>query len=132
VLLQPTALKDAKTAGQMFHATGGRHTNCDEFFQARTLSQREARVKELEARKKTLQGNQLLENAVMILLQQKGSLVEQNASTFRVDDLKLLLKWKKVKPASSRKDDLFKAYWDNPPLFLRHCGRLRRKPSYWS
>jgi len=30
-----TAIRNAKASGQLFHATGGRHLNSDDFFQAR-------------------------------------------------------------------------------------------------
>jgi hypothetical protein len=109
------AIKDAKTAGAMFFTTGGRHLNSDEFFKARALADRETRIKELEVKKKSLNDALLLEDAVMKLLQEKGSLVPQNASRFTVAEVKLLLKWKKAKPTSSKKADLVLAYYSNPP-----------------
>jgi hypothetical protein len=109
------AIKDAKTAGQMFFATGGQHLNSDEFFKARALAERESRIKQLEQKKKTLNAALLLEDAVMTLLQEKGSLVPDNASNFTVADIKLLLKWKKAKPTSFKKADLLSAYYTNPP-----------------
>jgi hypothetical protein len=109
------AIRNAKTAGQMFFATGGRHLNSDEFFQARALVERDARIKELELTRKTLNAALLLENDVMLLLQTKGSLVPSNASNFSVAEIKLLIKWKKVKPASAKKIDLLAAYYQNPP-----------------
>jgi hypothetical protein len=109
------AIQDAKTSGQLFFATGGQHLNSNEFFQARAMTEREAKTKELEAKKKALQAGLLLENTVMVLLQTKGNLVSQNASEFTVPEIKMLLKWKKVKPASARKVDLLAAYYNNPP-----------------
>jgi hypothetical protein len=109
------AIKDAKTAGQMFYATGGRHLNCNEFFQARELSARETKIKLLEGKKKRLMSALLVENAVMELLQEKGSLCPQSVTKFTVPEIKLLLKWKKVKPKSSKKADLAAAYYSNPP-----------------
>ncbi len=41
------AIKEAKTAGQLFFATGGRHINTDEFFKAKELK----RCKDLIAKK---------------------------------------------------------------------------------
>jgi hypothetical protein len=58
----------------------------------------------------------LLENAVMVLLQEKGSLVPENASRFTATEVKMLLKWKKAKPTSFKKADLVAAYYSNPPL----------------
>jgi hypothetical protein len=55
------AIKAAKTAEQMFHATGGRHLNSDEFFKARALTEREASTKELLTRKKKLVASIALE-----------------------------------------------------------------------
>jgi hypothetical protein len=61
----------AKTAGQMFHATGGRHLNLDEFFKARALSEREARTKELSALKTKCNAAVELEGAVVTALLQR-------------------------------------------------------------
>jgi hypothetical protein len=62
------AIKKAKGAGQMFFATGGRHLNSNEFFEAKALTEREARTKELEARKRLLTDGQGLEQDVNALL----------------------------------------------------------------
>jgi hypothetical protein len=47
------AIKAAKTAGQLFHATGGNHLNSDDFFRAKALAERDQAIKEMEQRKKT-------------------------------------------------------------------------------
>lgn len=109
------AIKKSKTSGQMFFATGGRHTNSDEFFKARTLADRETRTKVLEARKKLLVAALELEVKVTDLLGMKGNPTEENASTFKVAELKTLLKWKKAKPISSKKADLITAFRMSPP-----------------
>jgi hypothetical protein len=108
-------IKNAKTAGQLFFATGGQHLNSNDFFRARTLADREAKVKLLEAKKKSLTAALDVENSVMQLLQLKGSLCPQNAMAFTVFQIKLLVKWKKAKPASSKKEDLLAAYYSLPP-----------------
>ena len=88
----------------------------DEFFKAKALAEHVALIEGLEAKKKTLNAALLLDNAVMEWLQSKGNLVPpQNAATFTVAEVKLLLKWKKIKPASSKKVDLVAAYYTNPP-----------------
>jgi hypothetical protein len=108
------AIKAAKTAGQMFHATGGRHLNSDEFFKARALSEREASIKALLTRKKKLVASISLELQVTALLNEKGNPSEENARPYTVPELKLLLKWKKIKPTSSKKTDLIHAFANHP------------------
>ena len=98
----------------MFYATGGRHLNSNEFFKARALAERDQRIKELEQRKKALQAVENLDNAATALLQAKGNLTDETAKNFTVADIKLLLKWKKVKPTSSKKIDLLTAYYNHP------------------
>jgi hypothetical protein len=109
------AIKKAKTAGQMFFATGGRHTNSNEFFQARALADREARSKELETRKKLLSSGLSLENDVTALLTEKGNPTQENARDFTVPEVKKLVKWKNIKPTSNKKADLIEAFENNPP-----------------
>jgi hypothetical protein len=113
--LRVAAVKNAKTAGQLFHATGGHHLNSNDFFKANALKVRDTRCKELETKKKTLNALLLMENKVMELLERKGSLVPQNASKYMVPEIKLLLKWKKAKPVSSKKPDLLASYYNSPP-----------------
>jgi hypothetical protein len=108
------AIKAAKTAGQLFHATGGRHLNSDDFFRARALAERDCAIKEVEQRKKALLKAVELENNARHLLTRKGNLVPENERNFNVADLKLLLKWKKVKASSFKKADLVMAYYNNP------------------
>ena len=47
-----TAIKTAKTAGQMFFATGGRHLNSDEFFQAQESKNRDTKIQQMEKAKR--------------------------------------------------------------------------------
>jgi hypothetical protein len=108
-------LVDAKTAGQMFLATGGRHLNSDEFFKANALRQRSDKIAAMEKKKKSSAKRLVIENKVMALLESKGSLVPQNASHFTVENLKLLIKWKRVLlPASAKKAELLAAYFAHP------------------
>ena len=91
------AIKNAKTAGQLFYATGGRHLNSDEFFKARAIAEREAKLKKLKDDKKLRVAAAEIQDQVMQLLQQKGNLLPENEQNFTVSDLKLLVvKWKKA------------------------------------
>jgi hypothetical protein len=108
------AIQKSKTAGQMYFATGGRHTNCNEFFKARELTIREVSLKALTTRKKALALDRDIEAAVVLLLNEKGNPTEETAKNFTVGELKLLLKWKKVKPISNKKADLVTAFMTNP------------------
>ena len=68
------AIKKAKTAGQMFYATGGSHVNSDSFFRARALASRSHEIKELEE-KKTQRGKYCKEQrAAVMMLKSKGDL----------------------------------------------------------
>lgn len=52
------ALKSARTAGQVFCATGGPHLNTNEFFRARELARRDDEIKAKEKQKEA--GTKLL------------------------------------------------------------------------
>jgi hypothetical protein len=108
------AIKAAKTAGQLFFATGGNHLNSDDFFRARALAARDEEIKTLLKRKKASTQAMQLELSVNDLLTTKGNLVPENERHFTVAELKMLLKWKKVKPTSSKKADLLTAYYNHP------------------
>jgi hypothetical protein len=108
------AIKAAKTAGQLYYATGGRHLNCDEFFKANGLQKRDVALKTMETRKKNLEKAAALEDTVQIILATKGNVVPENEKNFTVPELKSLLKWKNVQPASNKKADLIAAYYNNP------------------
>jgi hypothetical protein len=99
----------------MVFATGGQPLNSDDFFKATAPKARDVSLKEMLAKKKSLQEGLLLENTVMELLQTKGSLCAQNASHFTVTEIKLILKWKNVKSTSAKKADLLAAYYNTPP-----------------
>lgn len=69
------ALKEVKTAGQMFFATGGEHLNSDDFFQANELSRRDAKLKELTKKKAASEaGNDIVRMLSWFCLMQRGSL----------------------------------------------------------
>jgi hypothetical protein len=108
------AIREAKTAGQMFYATGGRHINSDEFFKARELKMREPQIKAMEDLKQKKIAYCDTQVAAVRLIKQKGELTWDREKLFTVKDIDTLLKWKKVKPNSKRKKDLIEAYCDAP------------------
>jgi len=48
------AIVGTKGSGVIFHATGGKHLNSDDYFKSRALIRRRIRIKELETKKKRL------------------------------------------------------------------------------
>lgn len=108
------AIKRAKTAGQMFFATGGQHLNSDEFFRATELKERAAAIKAMEEKK--LHRKVLLQQQknVVALIKKKGELTSSNFKDFVVKEVTLLLKWKGAVALSTRKADIVNAYVNNP------------------
>jgi hypothetical protein len=108
------AIKEAKTAGQLFYATGGRHINSDEFYKARELKKREPQIKAME----DLKHQKILyckkQFTACQLIKQKVELTWDREKLFTVKDIETLLKWKKVKPSSKWKKDLVEAYCAAP------------------
>jgi DNA-binding transcriptional MerR regulator len=104
------AIKQAKTAGQLFHATGGRHLNSDEFFKARELKRREEEVAKMEEAKKNRGKYCTDQRDAVLMLRRKGELTYMTEKEFTLAEIKTLLKWKKVKAVSSKKRDMVDAY----------------------
>jgi hypothetical protein len=104
------AIRKASTAGQMFFATGGRHINANEFFQANTLKSREADIKALEDKKADRKAYCAIQQEALKLIRKKGDLTWNNHGSFNVKELKMLLKWKKVEHRKTRKEDLVELY----------------------
>ena len=108
------AIKKAKTAGQLFYATGGRHINSVEFFKAKELQARDTKLK-LMIDEKTKHLEKLkAQNDAVKLIRNKGDLTYENEKQFTVAEIKILLKWKKTKPLSTKKKDLIDAYIKAP------------------
>ena len=109
------AIKEAKTAGQMFFATGGRHLNSNKLFQAQAMRKREAQIVLLEATKKErLEALEAAESAD-VLLQAKGlDLTPETFTEFTVPEIKILLKWTNAKAAGPNKPELVDAYYNAP------------------
>lgn len=106
------AIKTAKSAGQMFYATGGRHLNSDEFFQAQELKRRELEIAEIEKVRKNRRTYAQKHLAAIKLIKEKGELTSQTEKKFTIPEVNLLLKWKKVKPPpGTRKNQLVDLYF---------------------
>ena len=103
-------IKLAKTAGQMFYATGGKHMNTNEFFKAKKLLSNDALVKALEAKKKARAKTIIEQKEAVMMIRQKGDLTSINHKDFTLTEVKALLKWKKVKSKSTKKKDLVEEY----------------------
>jgi hypothetical protein len=112
------AIKTAKTAGQMFFATGGQHLNSDEFFQATELRNRQKVIDAMEAKKDLRQKMIKEQKEAVKIIREKGELTSKTFRMFVVPEIKILLKWKGAKPESSRKADIVKAYIEakKPPI----------------
>ena len=97
----------AKSSGQLFHATGGRHIYSDAFFIGKEREVREARMKAMVADKKFQLENVALETVALKVL------ADQHGESIRIKDLKVLIKWKQGgKPAkSSLNRDALRALW---------------------
>lgn len=112
------AIKKAKTAGQMFYATGGKHLNSDEFFKASELKRRTEAIKEMEEKKIQRAKYCKEQRSAVLLLKSKGELTHGTEKEFTIPEVKTLLKWKKVKllptKKAARKKDLVDAYVDAP------------------
>jgi hypothetical protein len=89
------AIKRAKTAGQMFYATGGKHVNTNEFFKAKKLLSNDALIKALEDKKKAHAKTVIEQKDAVMMIRQKGDLTSINHKDFTLTEVKALLKWKK-------------------------------------
>lgn len=108
-------LKKVKGAGGHFYATGGEHLNTDDVFRSKTLLERDTKIAALEARKALVNERLAIEESATLLLQTKGNPSFERERDFTLKELKLLIKWKKVKPTSQKKADLIEAVINNPP-----------------
>jgi len=103
------AIKDAKTAGQMFCATGGRHLNSNDFFKAKEIQSRQADMKKTEDAKKEQSKCCAEQKGSIVLIRKKGELTAETEKNFTLPETKTLLKWEKVKVVSNRKRDMVDA-----------------------
>jgi hypothetical protein len=106
------AIKDAKTAGQLFFATGGRHINTNEFFQAKEMKRPEELISKTEEAKKQRKKYCQDQMDAVKLIKSKGDLTLDSMNRFTNPEIKTLLRWKKVKPEArkSKNKDLVDAY----------------------
>jgi hypothetical protein len=111
------AIKEAKTAGQLFFATGGRHINSDEFFKARELKRREPEIKKMEEQKAARMKYCAKQHAAIMMIRKKGELTWYREKLFTRAEIltSTLCNWKKIKMKSSaKKRELVDAYVDTP------------------
>jgi hypothetical protein len=105
------AIKEAKTTGQLFYATGGRHANSEEFFKARELKKREPEIHKMEEQKKARIKYMKEQREAIMMIKEKGELTHDSVKRFTLPEIATLLKWKKVKmPASKKKAELVETY----------------------
>jgi hypothetical protein len=103
------AIKEAKTAGQLFYATGGRHINSDEFFKARELKRREPEIKKMQEAKDAR--NKYCKKQREAVIKKKGELTWEREKGFTVPEITTLCNWKKIPAkAGMKKRDLVDAY----------------------
>jgi hypothetical protein len=108
------AMRKATSAGQTFHATGGGHLNSDDFFKAAELKAREGKIKAMEEMKRERDKYCKDQWAALRLIKAKGELTMETEKNFTLAEIKLLLKWKKIKPTGTKKRDLVDAYRNAP------------------
>ncbi len=111
------AIRKAKGAGQLFHATGGTHLNSNEFFKAKALETRLEQARVLEEQKNKRTEALIVEEKARDLLSSKGDLSLQNKSCYKVKDIKILLKWKglKIQKGQAKKEYIIALYLTKPP-----------------
>ena len=106
------AIRNAKSSGQMFYATGGQHLNSDDFFKARALAAREGEAGVLLKKKEAKLERINLDREAKSLLQEKAiDLTQATEKKFLLPDCELLCKWKDCKLKSTvAKPELVSAY----------------------
>ena len=90
------ALKKASAAGQMFFATGGKHLNSKEFFQAKESKSREELIKTMEGKKEARRIYCKEQKESVLMIKRKGELTRLTEKDFAIAETKHLLKWKKI------------------------------------
>jgi hypothetical protein len=108
------AMKKAGSAGATFQATGGGHLNSDDFFKAAELKARENKLKAMEDLKKEREKYCRDQFAAIRLIKAKGELTWETEKHFTLAEIKIMLKWKKIKPSGTKKRDLVLAYIETP------------------
>jgi hypothetical protein len=81
------AIKKAKTAGQMFYATGGRHLNSDEFFCAQEGTERDVAVAAMEKQKKERKEYCAKQLEAIKIIRSKGELTSLTEKKFTIMEL---------------------------------------------
>ena len=110
-------LQSAKTAGALFHATGGTHINSDDFFRSRAMKDRENEIKKLEALKKSIQTETKQSDAYIKIIREKGIPTRDNQKEFTKEELMALVRSKyggKIPKDAKNKPALLEAYLNGP------------------
>jgi len=82
------ALAAAKSAGEQFHATNGQHVYGDDFFISMERKRRHSEIERLRTEKESIEESQKREQAARSVLTQRKD------KDLRLEDLKILIKWK--------------------------------------
>jgi len=114
------AIQRAKTSGQMFCATGGQHFNAEDFFNAKTLTERQAKAAVVEKDKQERLDKFQTDREAKSLLQEKAvALNRYNEKKFVMPEIKLLCKWKGCKVTLSK----------NKEHHIVACEKMPRPPT---
>jgi|EP01082_Thalassiosira_pseudonana_P008128 hypothetical protein len=89
------AIAKASTHGKLFHATGGTHLTCDDIFIATEKKVREGKISELTKKREKVMQMRSVETGAKELLQKGG--------TYKLHELKVILKYYQVQRYSSMK-----------------------------
>lgn len=110
------AIVEAKSAGGIFHATGGEHLNSDDYFKSRALIKRRKEIEEFEKKKKEIEDQVQSLNAKDLLLSEKGiEFTRENATRqFKVAEIKIMVKSKVRKIPPGNKNFLIDTYFNSP------------------
>ena len=108
-------LQRTKTAGLLFHATHGEHLNSDDFFLAKTTTDREARIAQLEKEKKSRKKTSECVLKAKSILAAKGEPTLATIDTFTREDLHSLHRYKMGTLGSGSKEKLLEVYLAAPP-----------------
>ena len=123
------AILQAKTAGQLFHATGGTMLNSEDMFRARALSSRKKEIEELESKFKYTKKRSKIRLEAMEIRNKpgRGELTINNQKQFTAAEVKTLLQWKLGK-TTGRKQELIQRYIETAKpmqedMFNHHDGK---------
>ena len=103
------AIQAAKTAGQLFHVTGGTMLSSEDMFRARALDSNKKEIEILQAKLKLDKKQTKSRVDAFHILQKKGDLNVATQNKFTLPEIKTLLQWKLGK-TTGKKADLIQRY----------------------